>query len=312
MSLTEPDDLIFVRMVTAAIMFGLYVPTPARGIDASTSNKPFERNRHIEMPDRGVAAHRGSSRTHPENTMPAIRAAIQSGVHQLEVDVLLTKDKVPVLMHDHDVSRTTNGTGSVGSLTLAQIKKLDAGSYFSPFFAGVRVPTLEELFRMMPSNVWINLDCKADDEELGRVVAQIIIRDGREHQAFLAATPATVRGARSVDSRILICNMEAPQRHSQEYVDSTIRQHMHFIQLRGFGPRDWPEDSRAAMPTRIAQLKKAGVRINCRVRTTPDGLEKLWSSGVDFVMIDYVEPQMKLAEINGISRWIPKWSLHVN
>ena len=64
------------------------------------------------------------------------------------------------------------------------------------------------------------------------------------------------------------------------------------------------------MPQRIAQLKEAGIRINGRARTTPDGLEKLWNSGVDFVLIDYVEPQMELAEINGIARWVPKWALH--
>jgi len=90
-----------------------------------------------------VEAHRGASFAAPENTNASIDAAVGSA-DLTEFDVRVTADGELVLMHDSTVDRTTNGTGAVDSLTLAQIKTLDAGSWFSPAFAGEQVPTLSE------------------------------------------------------------------------------------------------------------------------------------------------------------------------
>ncbi len=90
-----------------------------------------------------VEAHRGDSINTPENTIASIDLAI--GIADLtEFDVRITADGELVLMHDSTVNRTTNGSGAVSSLTLAQIKTLDAGSWFSPAFAGEQVPTMAE------------------------------------------------------------------------------------------------------------------------------------------------------------------------
>ncbi len=90
-----------------------------------------------------VEAHRGYSGIAPENTIASIDAAF--GIADLtEWDVRVTSDGAFVLMHDATVDRTTNGTGAVSSLTLAQIKALDAGSWFSSAFIGEKVPTLSE------------------------------------------------------------------------------------------------------------------------------------------------------------------------
>jgi glycerophosphoryl diester phosphodiesterase len=88
-----------------------------------------------------VEAHRGDSIHAPENTVASIQSA--AGTADLtEMDVRVTADGALVLMHDSTVDRTTNGTGSVASLTLAQLQSLDAGSWFSPAFAGEPVPTM--------------------------------------------------------------------------------------------------------------------------------------------------------------------------
>ena len=90
-----------------------------------------------------VEAHRGASNLAPENTNASINAA--TGIADLtEFDVRVTADGKLVLMHDSTVNRTTNGSGSLSSLTLAQVKALDAGSWFSPAFAGEQVPTMSE------------------------------------------------------------------------------------------------------------------------------------------------------------------------
>jgi glycerophosphoryl diester phosphodiesterase len=91
-----------------------------------------------------VAAHRGDRANFPENTLPALRAVLESDFNFVEADLHLTADNVPVIIHDKTVDRTTNGTGEVSSFTLAELKKLDAGSWYGAEFAGTRVPSLEE------------------------------------------------------------------------------------------------------------------------------------------------------------------------
>lgn len=87
-------------------------------------------------------AHRGDSARAPENTIPAFRKALRVGAIRLEVDVRFTADDVPVAMHDATVGRTTDGRGRVADLRLGDLRALDAGSWFSPRYAGVKVPTL--------------------------------------------------------------------------------------------------------------------------------------------------------------------------
>ncbi|MGW6565835.1 glycerophosphodiester phosphodiesterase [Streptomyces sp. NPDC054975] len=91
-----------------------------------------------------VVAHRGASSLAPENTMVAQEVGRRSGAEFIENDVRLSLDRVPFLMHDATVDRTTDGTGKIGALSAAQIGRLDAGAWFAPVFAGARVPTLAE------------------------------------------------------------------------------------------------------------------------------------------------------------------------
>ncbi len=90
-------------------------------------------------------AHRGASGHAPENTIAAFDLAVKMKADYFEVDVQRSKDGRLVIMHDTSVDRTTDGTGEIRDLTLAQLKQLDAGSWFSPAYAGERVPTLEEV-----------------------------------------------------------------------------------------------------------------------------------------------------------------------
>ncbi|MFK3980253.1 glycerophosphodiester phosphodiesterase [Micromonospora sp. NPDC050397] len=91
-----------------------------------------------------VIAHRGASAVAPENTLVAQDIARSNGAEWIENDVQPSKDGVPFVLHDSTVDRTTNGTGAIRSLTSAQLKQLDAGSWFGSQFTGVRIPTLAE------------------------------------------------------------------------------------------------------------------------------------------------------------------------
>jgi glycerophosphoryl diester phosphodiesterase len=124
-----------------------------------------------------LVAHRGLAYHAPENTLPAYAAAfaLRLGV---EIDVRRTKDGKLVVMHDPSVDRTTDGKGKIEDLTLAELKKLDAGARFDPRWTGERVPTFDEALALMkaraPANAIILLDVKATgiEAELARQVAK--------------------------------------------------------------------------------------------------------------------------------------------
>lgn len=96
-----------------------------------------------------VAAHRGDRAEAPENTLPAFESAFAGGSAVVETDVQLTADGYAVLLHDDTVDRTTDGTGAVADLTLAEVAELDAGSWFGDEFAGTRVPQLGDFLDLL-------------------------------------------------------------------------------------------------------------------------------------------------------------------
>ncbi len=111
-----------------------------------------------------VVGHRGSSGTAPENTLASFREAIDAGVNMIELDVRMTRDYHLVVIHDRTVDRTTNGTGTVWSKTLQDLKLLDAGSWFSRDFKGEQIPTLREVMDALPPKVGLNIEVKTDGD----------------------------------------------------------------------------------------------------------------------------------------------------
>lgn len=104
-----------------------------------------------------VAAHRGDSYNYYENTMEAYRAAIESGADMLEIDVHLTKDMVPVLIHDHTVDRTTDKKGLVSEMTYEELRQLNAGGKEDQ----QTIPTLEEFLELISeTKILLNLEIK--------------------------------------------------------------------------------------------------------------------------------------------------------
>jgi glycerophosphoryl diester phosphodiesterase len=123
-------------------------------------------------PRLSLQAHRGAAGLAPENTLAAFRTAIELGVDAAELDLQATKDGVVVVIHDDTVDRTTDGRGRIGDLTLAEIKRLDAGVKFGAAFQGERVPTLRELIDLV----------KAGGNQRFRLNLEIKFVEGREGQ----------------------------------------------------------------------------------------------------------------------------------
>jgi glycerophosphoryl diester phosphodiesterase len=141
---------------------------------AQTAWTPKEDGKTIK-----VISHRGEHLHHPENTMPAFQAAIDAGADYFELDVRTTSDGKLVLMHDGTLDRTTNGTGDVYKHTFDEIRALDAGSKFSPSFAGTKVPTLDEAFDLAHGKINVYVDTKYADPQ--QLVDTIVRHDMQDH-----------------------------------------------------------------------------------------------------------------------------------
>ncbi len=109
-----------------------------------------------------VIGHRGNSGNAPANTMEAIRQAIDIGVDMIEIDVRLTKDRIPVLIHNDTVDETTDGKGLVSDMSFDQIRKLDAGSWKDKKYKGEKIPSLIEALDYTKDKVCLSIDLKEE------------------------------------------------------------------------------------------------------------------------------------------------------
>lgn len=132
-------------------------------------------NRVIEK-DVEVSAHRGSSLKAPENSIASVKKAIEEGADYAEIDVVTTKDNEVVLFHDTTLKRIDGTNRAITDLTLAEVKNVDNGSYFSPEFKEERIPELEEILKLAKGKIKLNIELKPmkENDILPEKVAELI------------------------------------------------------------------------------------------------------------------------------------------
>lgn len=137
----------------------------------------------------GVIAHRGSREKAPENTMAAFEKALEDGADAIELDVQLSKDGEYVVIHDSTLDRTTNGKGKVSDYTLAELKELDAGSWFGPEFAGEKIPTLRESLTWAKGKINIDVEVKKTQatEQSSSGLMSVIEETGMKNQVAITS-----------------------------------------------------------------------------------------------------------------------------
>jgi glycerophosphoryl diester phosphodiesterase len=144
-----------------------------------------------------VIAHRGASRRAPENTLEAFRLAFQMGADAIELDVRLSRDGVPVVIHDAQVERTTDGTGKVQDLTWPELRELDAGAWFAAAFCGARIPELAAVLEDSARSGWINIELKnyaTRGDDLEKAVVDLVRRTGLGRRVLLSSfNPLSLR-----------------------------------------------------------------------------------------------------------------------
>lgn len=239
-----------------------------------------------------VLGHRGAKGHAPENTLVSFRKAIELGANMVELDVHLSKDGHLIVIHDIDVDRTTNGTGRVADLTLAEIKALDAGSWFDPQYAGEQVPTLQEVIDVIKGKMLLNVEIKKGAElypGIVELVAKTIKENDMVDQVVVSSFSTEYlqemrQALPEIEVAWLYSREEANpvqravqegwqalhpniQRVTRELVDEA---HAHGLLVRGWNPND-----------------EAGMR-------------KLIECGVDGVGTDFPEVLLRLAREYGV------------
>lgn len=225
--------------------------------------------------DRGLnIAHRGASAVAPPNTLAAFRMAAQLGADGIECDVHLSADGIPVVIHDFTVDATTDGSGRVRDMTVAELKRLDAGVSFSPAFAGERIPTLEEVLEAVGDRLLLNIELKTTaltDYGLERAVVSLIERYGpaQEGRVLLSSfNPFSLRRVKRLAPHIPVGLLYAPDlplplrhtwlaplvpheaRHPQHgMVDAS---YMSWARKRGYWVHTWTVDEIAEMRRLLA------------------------------------------------------------
>lgn len=139
-----------------------------------------------------IIGHRGACAYAPENTLESIKTAHDMGVDWVEIDVMLTRDFIPVIHHDDTLDRTTNGAGNVADRDWEDIKQLEAGSWFSDGFAGAKIPTLEETLELLIDlDMGLNLEIKPTpgrEIETAEVALDYLSRIWDDHDRLLLSS----------------------------------------------------------------------------------------------------------------------------
>ncbi len=150
-----------------------------------------------------IISHRGASGLAPENTLVAIQKAIDLEADVIEIDVYPSKDSIPVVIHDADLKRTTNGDGRITELTAAEIAHLDAGSWFDKKFKGESVPTLEDVIELIDGQTKLLIEIKETGSNIERRVVQLINQYKAKGWCIIQSfSPEVIQKVQLVDASI--------------------------------------------------------------------------------------------------------------
>jgi glycerophosphoryl diester phosphodiesterase len=241
-------------------------------------------------PDRPlIVAHRGLLHHAPENTLSNFRACLELRLG-FEFDVMRTKDGELVCIHDDSVDRTTDGTGRVADLTLEEIRRLDAGSWFDPKFAGEKVPTVDEVFRLVAEyrehDVLIAVDLKAAGVE------QDVVRLAEKHQVlgkllFIGRTitePAVRQNIRDASPK---ARTAAVANDAEEFAQAVSDTGAGWVYVRFLPSSEQVETARrAGKPIFIAGSTVGG--------HLPENWKRAAEVGIDAILTDF---PMELAKV---------------
>lgn len=234
--------------------------------------------RPVTMGHRGTGTSNGGN-PYPENTIPSIVAAGEEGATAVEIDVQLSADGVPVLMHDARVDGTTDGMGCVTELTVAELQMLDAGTGTPMEGRGVTVPTLAEVLAAVTLDVNVEIKAGGDgcpvfsDEEVAAAIVEVLGADPMERARGVSSFELGIlEAARALDPELYIGMLTIGSLTASVAVEGGFDA-LNII--------DGGVDEAAVMETR-----RAGLEINAWTIDDPERMHELFELDVDAIMTD--------------------------
>lgn len=243
-----------------------------------------------------VIAHRCGGALAPENTLAGLSIAARLGVRAVEFDVMLSRDEVPVLIHDETLERTTSGHGAVNALTAVELQRLDAGRWLHPAYQGVKLPSLIEALQCCQQlGLAANIEIKPAsgfDEPTGRITARVVAE-------FLDAC----RKAGKLPPPLLYSSFSSLALKAAQQGQRSIRTVpvIPCAWLVASIPEDWHArlqalhcdylhcDARQLSAAQIAALGAAGVPLACYTVNSMETAERLFAAGVTAVFSDRID-----------------------
>ncbi|HLZ13838.1 MAG TPA: glycerophosphodiester phosphodiesterase family protein [Candidatus Acidoferrum sp.] len=225
-----------------------------------------------------LIAHRGASGYAPENTLAAFRKAVAMGLSFIETDLQLSRDARFVAIHDDTVNRTTNGQGGVHDLTLAELRRLDAGSWFGSSFAGERIPTLEEILEFAKRHdVVFYLELKPGGSWGGEHALIGALRESGEiaRVVVISFDSALVAAVRRVEPTLMTGLLFDGQ--FEKPIERTLEIGARQLVIRGD----------LVTPALIAEARRNDLQVICWTVNHPAHMRLLASAGVAGIMSDY-------------------------
>jgi glycerophosphoryl diester phosphodiesterase len=229
-----------------------------------------------------IIGHRGAAGHAPENTLAGMRRAHQLGATWVEIDVKLTKDGVPILMHDATLARTTNCRGAVADMTAADLGGCDAGGWFAKEFAGEAIPTLAALVELLDElSMGLNLEikpCPGREAETGRVVAEVF------PGLWPDRLPAPVISSFSVDA--LAAYAAVAPAMERALIVHGLPDDWSAIAAR-LGLKAMHCDAKRLKHHQVDEMISAGLAVRCYTVNDKDVAKRLLEWGIESVISDY-------------------------
>ncbi len=243
-----------------------------------------------------VIAHRGASAYYPENTLISIEGAIEMGADMVEIDVLLSRDGVPVVIHNEKLSRLTGGRGRVAHYTLAELKKFDVG-YIKKGFKGEKIPTLEEVLSLCNNTIALNIEIKSGavmdlvNGGIEEKCMELVYYFGmQEHVVFSSFDPRALLNLKIIDPDIPAAVLYDDRYFHSKLMPSHIVEHL---------KADAFNCSRKELtPKWIADCKNAGIPVNIYTVNEASQMKRFIGLGVSGIFTNHPDILLKVIEEN--------------
>jgi glycerophosphoryl diester phosphodiesterase len=242
-----------------------------------------------------VIAHRGYSLMAPENTILAYQKAIEAGADMLEVDINMTRDGQLVMIHDHFLERTTNGTGFVHDYTLSELKELDAGFHFKPGMEVVRIPTIEETIHLaMDAGIKVCFEIKGGETARAEIIAIKLMDLFNKYKVFEWASissyyPNAAAVSRKLCPNLVITRERLPDNNPFDLQDA-------ISQARLLNSPVMLSDFHVLNKKAVDGLHNAGIAMWLWNPFEPEEINQVIAMGTDGIMGDNPEVARKLVD----------------